>query len=223
MIEGLTQQKEECSAVVDKFSKVFDSVAGKMSPSIRERTACRLVCRKLVHEALVARKSAVGVLLSSLRKICGIQLNSEDDLQIHLHTPASEPYFYDTAHRSSAPKEVTVVDRDSRCIVSEPRSPEPHEIALYSMVIPVDERGRCVLAEEVGTGRTTDARPKSWRCCELCKQLTDEEISEILLIKLAFERPLEEVRAFLQEFDCGCEHGHCSKRLLDDELIPDGH
>ena len=114
-------------------------------------------------------------------------------MEIQLHSSASEPYYYETAYKFSTPEEVTIVDHDNRCLVTRSKSPDPQECPLYSTVIPVDERGRCVLAaKEVGTCRTSDDRPKSWRCSELCKQLTDEEMDEILQIKLAFERPLEE-------------------------------
>ncbi|XP_065893087.1 uncharacterized protein [Dysidea avara] len=193
MIEGLLQQKETCSAIVNRFTKLFYSIVDEMSLTTRKKTACRIVSRKLMHEALSTRKTSVGVLLRSLRKISGIQLVSEDDLEIQLHSSASEPYYYETAYKFSAPEEVTIVDHDNRCLVTRSKSSDPQECPLYSTVIPVDERGRCVLAEEVGTGRTSDDRPKSWRCSELCKQLTDEEMDEILQIKLAFERPLEEV------------------------------
>jgi len=85
------------------------------------------------------------------------------------------------------------------------------ECSLYNMVIPVDKRSRCVLSEQVGEEKTSDDRPKSWKCSKLCKALTDQEIGEIMNIKKVFERPLEEVRAFLHEIDFGCPHGHYTK------------
>ena len=62
--------------------------------------------------------------------------------------------------------------------------------------------------EKVNKQTTSDDHPKSWKCCKLCKTLTDEEIYEILNIKRAFERFLGKVRAFLNEINSGCEHGH---------------
>ena len=86
---------------------------------------------------------------------------------------------------------MTIVDHDKRCLVTKAKCPEVNECALYDMVIPVDEKGRCVLSETVGKERTSDDHSKNWKCCELCKALTDQEIDEILNIKKVFERPLE--------------------------------
>ena len=180
-----------------------------------------MVCRKLMHEVLSVRKSTVGLLLHSLRKISGIKLDNDDDLEIQLHSSASEPYYYETAYKFSVPEEVTIVDRVNKCLMTQLKSPKANECPLYTTVIPVDETGRCVLAEEIGISKTSDDRPKSWRCSEFCKQLTNEEINEILQIKLVFERPLEEVRAFLQDLDCGCQHDHCKKKILIDGLADD--
>jgi len=115
---------------------------------------------------------------------------------------SSEPYFYDTGYKSSCLKQVTVVDHDKRCLVSQAKCPEIDECALHYMAIPVDEKGRCflvnengccVLSEQVGEEKTSDDCLKHWKCCELCKTLTDQEIDEILTIKKVFERPLEEI------------------------------
>ena len=118
MIKGLLQQKETCSAIVNRFTELFYSIVDEMSLTTRKKTACRIVSRKLIHEALSTRKTSVGVLLRSLRKISGIQLVSEDDLEIQLHSSASEPYYYETAYKFSAPEEVTIVDHDNRCLVT---------------------------------------------------------------------------------------------------------
>ena len=97
-----------------------------------------------------------------------------------------------------------------------------NECALYDMAIPVDEKGRCVLSKEVGKERTSDERPKNWKCCELCKALTDQEIDEIFNIKKVFERPLEEIKAFLHEINSGCQHGHYTKVIQSKSQGSDG-
>jgi len=92
------------------------------------------------------------------------------------HTASSEPFFYDTGYKSSALKEVTLVDHDKRCLVTETKCPEVHECALYDITIPVDENGCCILSEPIGPQKTKDDHPKNWNCCVLCKALTDDEI-----------------------------------------------
>ena len=150
LIEALLQKKEICSDFIEKFSKVYSTTAGSMSYVVKEKTACRLVSKKMVRDALLARKGHVGNLLKSVRKINAIQLETEDDLLEGCHTISSEPYFYDTGYKSSCLKQVTVVDHDKRCLVTQAKCPEVDECALHYMTIPVDEKGRCVLSEQVG-------------------------------------------------------------------------
>jgi len=149
----------------------------------------------------------VGVLLKAIRKIKAIEIASEDDVANGLHTCSSEPYFYDFAYKSSAPKEVTMVDRHNRCLITRPRDPESDECVLYDVVIPIDENGHCILSDSCGDEKSIDGRPKSWKCCDMCKSATSEEVAEILEIKQVFERSLEDVRAFLEQIDSGCKHG----------------
>jgi len=67
LIEALLRREETCADVTQKFSEVFKTVS--MSPSVKEKTACRLVCKKMVHNALSVRKGHVGKILKTLRKI----------------------------------------------------------------------------------------------------------------------------------------------------------
>jgi len=63
-------------------------------------------------------EKAMLAFLKTLRKINAIQIVSEDDLMQKSHTASSEPFFYDTGYKSSALKEVTLVDHDKRCLVT---------------------------------------------------------------------------------------------------------
>jgi len=91
----------------------------------------------------------VGSILKTLRKINAIQIVSEDYLMQKSHTASSEP-FYDTGYKSSALKEVILVDHDKRYLVTQTKCPEVHECALYDITIPVDENERCILSESIG-------------------------------------------------------------------------
>ena len=112
---------------------------------------------------------------------------------------------------------MTVVDHVKRCLVTQEKIPELDEYTLYEKVIPVDDKGRCILSEPVGKEKTSDDHPKNWKCNELCKALTDEEIQNILNIKKVFQRPLEEVRAFLYEVNSGSQHGHYAKVIQNSD------
>jgi len=137
----------------------------------------------MVHEGLSARKSHVGNLLKTIRKINTIQLASEDDLLQGCHTISSEPYVYETGYKSSCLKQVTVDDHHRRCLVTRGKCPEVDECTLHDMAIPVDEKVRRILSKPVGKEKSNDDRPKNWKCCELCKTLTNQEIDKTLTIK----------------------------------------
>ena len=68
LIEALLKQEETCSDIVQNFSEVYGTTADSVSHAVKEKTACRLLSKKMVHDALSARKSHGGNLLKTLRK-----------------------------------------------------------------------------------------------------------------------------------------------------------
>ena len=94
-------------------------------------------------------------------------------------TASSEPYFYDSAYQP--------VNRD--------------------YPIPVDEEGKCIVADEI----KAVGRAKRWACTSECKPLTQAEVDAILDFKEAFEQPMHEVRHVLATCDDGCPNGHYCK------------
>ena len=61
LIEALLQEKEMCSDFNQKFSKVYSATAGSMSYAVKEKTACRLVSKKMVHDGLSTRKAMLVI------------------------------------------------------------------------------------------------------------------------------------------------------------------
>ena len=148
LLEAIALEKDTSCEIFKVFSKIYGATADSMSLSVKERTACRIVSKKMVHDGLSKRKGHVGILLKTLWQINDIKIESEDDFLEGLHTASSELYFYEFGYRSSALKEVTIVDRNKRCLVTKAREPESDECVLYDTAIPVNETGRCVLSEE---------------------------------------------------------------------------
>ena len=108
--EALLLQKDKCNDIILKFSEIYGIKADSLLTAVKERTACRLLSKKMIHDALLIRKKHVGILLKSLQRINAIQLASEYDFLEGVHTVSSEPFFYDTGYKTTAPKQVTIVD-----------------------------------------------------------------------------------------------------------------
>ena len=87
-----------------------------------EMTVCRLAARRLVSKALQGRKQHAGLLLGSLKSNKSIKLNEESDFGNSCHTRSTELFFYEVAYQP-------VVARNTP--------------------IPINERGECVVAEEI--------------------------------------------------------------------------
>jgi len=170
----------------------------------------------MIYDALSVRKTHVGNLLKTIRKINAIQIVSKNVLLQGLHTTSSEPYFYDTGYKSSALKQVTVVDHDKRCLFTQEKFPGVDEYALCNMSFLWMKEGIAFCLNKLMKKKTGDNCPKKWKCTNLCNALTDQEIVEIMNIKTVFERPLEEVRAFLHEIDSGCPLGHYTKVIQNE-------
>ena len=197
------------------FSEKFENLAKEMPMSNRWRSACRIVAKKVVRDNLALRRKLVGELLRTVRLI-GQQTFSEEAFEEGLHTVSSEPYFRDTSYKCPALKEVTVVDRENKCLVTESRlSIDENEFSLDEISIAVDDNGRCYLNLD------DDASSKTWKCDLTCRTLDSEDKQIIIDLKNEFcDDCIDNVRDVLQTLDDGCQHGHFYKfsdRLVDME------
>ena len=100
------------------FSEKFENLAKEMLVANRWRSASRIVAKKVVRDNLALRRKLVGELLKTVRLI-GQQTFGEEAFEEGLHTVSSEPYFCDTSYKCPALKEVTVIDRENKCLVTE--------------------------------------------------------------------------------------------------------
>ena len=202
---------------MENFSEKFGNLVKVMPISNRWRSACRIVAKKAVRDNLALRRKLVGELLKTIRNI-DQQTFSEKVFEEGSHTISSEPYFRETSYKCPALKEVTVIDRKSKCLVTELRLPDKNEYSLDEIPIAVDSEGRSYL-------NVDDEKPsKTWKC-KLCNctcrtfDTTDRQI--IIDLKNEFcDDSIENVRDVLQILDDGCQHGHYCKfsdRLVDME------
>ena len=143
--------------ILEKFSEKFKSIMDEMPVANRWKSACRIVAKKVVRDHLALRRKLVGELLKTVRSISQ-QTFSEEAFEEGLHTLSSEPYFRDTSYKSPALKEVTVIDRENKCLVTELRSIDENEYSLDEIPIAVDSDGKCHLNVD------DEKRSKTWRC-----------------------------------------------------------
>ena len=72
---------------------------------------------------------------------------------------SSEPYFYDESYAPIKRKNA----------------------------VPVNDKGKYVVAEEVGKGSEATSQAKKWKCTSECKLPTSEEWKRIVALKLQFD------------------------------------
>ena len=167
------------------------------------RIACGYAARRLVNKSLRVRKEHAGNLLKATRDITRLSIKGEKDFGDTIHTASSEPYFHDSAYQQ--------VQRHT--------------------AVPIDERGRCFIANGVSTMVLVDksaspTQPKTeqqflrWKCCSECKPLTKAEVSAIVELKDSFDKPMIELRQDLDMCDSGCPNKHYTRV---DDVKRQGH
>ena len=192
--------------VFEKFTEKFKDFTKSMSPAETFMTAYRLIGKRLVYDNLALRRQMVAEFLQTVRTIKNYSL---DLSAFHngLHTKSSEPYFAEMAYKVSAASEVTVIDRDNRCLATKNNSSieDTSEVNLASITIAVDTNGTCHL------NRDTMDQSASWKCSIMCKKFTDEQKKIIINLKNSFDNSVEMIRLLLEHVDDGCEQAHYCK------------
>ena len=177
-----------------EFKNKHARIGKQMSETMLVTSACRLAASRVYAKALSQRKKNVGQMLRSIRQINAMTI-TPDNLGVQYYCAASEPYFYDTAYA----------------------------LTDCHFAIPVDEHGRCIIAEELGCWNEKTNRSKKWKCTEECKLPSEEDIASICKTKTLFQLPMNELRDGLNELDRGCPSVHHVHSLpvdccIDDEI-----
>ena len=208
---NLRANSKAMSQLEEAFKARHGGVAEQLSRDDLEMTVCRLAAQRLVSKALQVRKEHAGLLLGSLKSIKSIKLNEESDFGNNCHTRSTEPFFYEAAYQP-------VVVRDTP--------------------IPINERGECVVAEEIpcepsenvssDSAQTpkSDSVPevyKKWQCHKECRPLSVSEVAAILDLRSCLELSVEEAREALAKCDLGCPFVHCTKLVGSTPVALKGH
>ena len=211
---SLRANAEAMSQLEEAFKARHCGVAKQLSRDDLEMTVCRLAAQRLVNKALQVRKEHAGLLLGSLKSIKSIKLNEESGFGKSCHTRSTEPFFYEAAYQP-------VVVKDTP--------------------IPINERGECVVAEEIpcepsenvpsvdsDSAQTpkSDSVPKlckKWQCHKECRPLRVSEVDAILDFRSCLELSVEEAREALAKCDLGCPFVHSAKLVGSTPVALKGH
>ena len=138
--------------LVKKFKKLFPDHSQHISKKNLNKIVTGMATRSILNKVSYIRKQSVGGVLKSLRKIRGSEIKTKQDFGKTCHTKSSEPYFYDSAYS----------------VTKHP-------------VIPIDENGKCIIAE---TFKIKNNK-LGWKCTSECKPLSQFEIDAIVALKEA--------------------------------------
>ena len=154
--------------LVEAFKKQ-SKTAAKCLPKCMVKTVGLIAAKKLCNKALQLCKEHVGTLLKTTRAVQKLNIKGRDDFGEGCHTTASEPYYYDSAYRP--------VKRPS--------------------AIPVNVDGTCVIEISNSENDSTNSKgkqpTKGWECHSECKVITDTEVSAIVHLRQAFDKPMHEL------------------------------
>ena len=172
--------------------------AAKRLPRVMIKAVCRIAAKRLLNKALQLRKEHAGALLKTTRAVNSLVIKGRDDFGDVCHTASSEPY--DSAY----------------------------QLVQRAFAIPIDENGRCVIANEISSSESESSKrkgkqqPVKWSCSSECKPVTEAEVA-IVHLKQTFEEPMEELRTALDACDGGCPNEHFTKAIAtgdpDSEIV----
>ena len=181
MHSNLEQDKTASTFLVQAYVKLHPELAKKVSNNGLCRAATRNATRCLLNIAKELHKENIDRLLKCVRKIMHIQIDTEEDFGEPHHTVHSEPFFYDASY----------------CKVSNKR------------VIPLNENGKCVIAEPYVIKEQKDD-DKKWKCTNECKNVSQSEIEAIINLRKAFNGNVQQLRDVLHTCN-ECPNGHYTK------------
>ena len=80
------------------------------------RTAiAQVAAHRLIRKAMQLRKQHIGVLLKTVRNVCGLDIKEQCDFGAGLHSAHSEPYYYESVYNFEHRPSVLVVDSCGKC------------------------------------------------------------------------------------------------------------
>ena len=113
--KALLHNKKVMKQVINFFKSQQEGAFEKMNKCSRTAAIAQVAAHRLIAKALQIRKQYVGLLLKTVKHVCGLHIKGQCDFGEGLHSVRSEPYYYESIYYFGCKPSVFVVDSCGRC------------------------------------------------------------------------------------------------------------
>ena len=113
--KALLHNKKVMKEVINYFKSQQEGAFEKMNKCSRTAAIAQVAAHRLIAKALQIRKQYVGLLLKTVKQVCGLHIKGQCDFGEGLHSVRSEPYYYEFIYYFEHKRSVFVVDSCGKC------------------------------------------------------------------------------------------------------------
>ena len=113
--KALLHNKKVMKEVINYFKSQQEGAFEKMNKRSRTAAIAQVAAHRLIAKALQIRKQYVGLLLKTVKHVCGLHIKGQCDFGEGLHSVCSEPYYYKSIYYFEHKRSVFVVDSYGKC------------------------------------------------------------------------------------------------------------
>ena len=111
--KALLHNKKVMKEVINYFMSQQEDAFEKMNKRSCTAAISQVAAHRLIAKALQIRKQYVGLLLKTVKHVCGLHIKGQCDFGEGLHFVRSEPYYYESIYYLEHKR--SVVDSCGRC------------------------------------------------------------------------------------------------------------
>ena len=101
--------------LIKYFKTQQEGALEKMNKRSHTAAIAQVAAHRLIAKALQIRKKYVGLLLKTVKHVCGLHIKGQCDFGEGLHSVCSESYYYESIYYFEHKPSVFVVDSCGRC------------------------------------------------------------------------------------------------------------
>ena len=113
--KALLHNKKVMKQFINYFKNQQEGAFEKMNKSSRTAAIAQIAAHRLIAKALQICKQYVGLLLKTVKHVCGLHIKGQCDFGEGLHSVCSEPYYYESIYYFEHKPSIFVVDSCGRC------------------------------------------------------------------------------------------------------------
>ena len=108
--KALLHNKKVMKEVINYFKSQQEDAFEKMNKCSRTAAIAQVAAHRLIAKTLQIRKRYVGLLLKTVKNVCGLHIKGQCDFGEGLHSVRSEPYYYESIYYFEHKRNIFVVD-----------------------------------------------------------------------------------------------------------------